>query len=111
MESIDQIFDKLVKLEDDEHQEILLRNKASFTSQISDQFFVESFLRSNVKRNFRTTFIMQIVLQFKKWISSIFTTNHRNKYPQGNEFINHDFLEHDYSEIFGEEFDMDNIPI
>ncbi|KAG0676026.1 hypothetical protein C6P40_001338 [Pichia californica] len=109
MESLDKIFDKLVRLEDDKNHSILLRNKASFTSQISDQMFIESYFKNNVRGRIRKRFIKEIILKFHNWIKSILGISNKTQFAQGIDYADQDMFGHEYSELFGEEFDLDNV--
>lgn len=98
MASIDNIFDQLVlkKVGKEEYKyEILLRNKESFTSQFSDQLFIDSYFKNKFNK---TKIIDRIVIKFKEWIASLFGL-------QGFD----DDSNYDY--IFDEEFELDNIPL
>lgn len=111
MASIDQIFLNLLSLKSIESdcRQVLLRNKASFTDQLSDQMFIESYFRKNINRKYYKTILQQIVQKFKAWAQSILGKREGGKFEFDQGFAECDIFEQEFSELDGEEFDLDNV--
>lgn len=118
MNAIDEMFNNLLSTEpniDDSTRSILLRNKASFTSQFSDQMFIQSYFKKKVNNEICKTIISQVIVKFKEWIRAIVQVSYKGKIfnfePQGVDCSERDIFGQAYNEFEGEEFDLDNVMI
>lgn len=111
MASVDQIFLNLLSFKsiDSDCRQILLRNKASFTDQLSDEMFIESYFRKNINRKYYKTILQQIVQKFKIWVQSILGKRGGDKFDFDQGIAERDIFEQELSELGDEEFDLDNV--
>lgn len=98
------LFDELLPshLNDKSYFEKVLRSQKSFVESFTDEIFIKSCLQKRVSQ---INFMERIVLGITKWIQRLFgiTENSSTKIIVSSEYFNNDF-----SDIFEEEYDLDN---
>lgn len=107
--TIDEIFNKLTNDDNlnDLTKQVLLRNKDSFTSIITN----EQFIKRNEFSQKRV--INYIIYHFKKWVSNLFKIGGNNNRDgvfgsQGMDYVDCDYFGLKYDDIESNEFDLDN---
>lgn len=111
MASVDQIFLSLLSLDsiDSDSKQILLRNKSSFTNQMSDQMFIESYFKKNFNNSYYKKILKQIFYKFKIWAQNILAIAGKSKFGFKQDSAERDIFGQEFSELDGEEFDLDNV--
>lgn len=111
MASVDQIFLSLLSLDsiDSDSKQILLRNKSSFTNQMSDQMFIESYFKKNFNNNYYKKILKQIFYKFKIWAQNILAIAGKSNFGFKQDSAERDIFGQEFSELDGEEFDLDNV--
>lgn len=91
----------------------LLRNKASFTSQFSNDKFIETCSKLELNKDWYNNLVKKMVRIFKTWVSQTLgvSINERFYSERGITITERDIFGHEYSGLLddGEEYDVDNI--